>query len=132
MSVIAVSLVITVLCLGSMKNGDGSKSESENGSNETLNIRGFDTEKAFDFSRTDKSDPSFDGTESTEVTNNSKVGQKNQKTADIQVMRHKFLLLLLILSLLIGDTKIRLHFMNNYRLLRFCAYNLDNTSTGGK
>ena len=53
MSVIVVSLVITVLCLVTMKNGDGSKSESENGSNETLNIRGFDTEKALDLSSTE-------------------------------------------------------------------------------
>ena len=110
MSVIAVSLVITVLCLVTMKNGDGTKSLVENGSKRSskgsLNMTGFDTDKALDMPSTDKPDTSLNGTESTTDANNSTAVPRKRQATDIQLVRHKFLLLLLILALLFGKPKI--------------------------
>ena len=110
MSVIAVSLVITVLCLVTMKNGDGTKSEIENGykrnSKGSLNMTGFDTDKALDMPSTDKPDISHNETESIPNANNSTAVLRKIKATDIQLVRHKFLLLLLILALLFGKPKI--------------------------
>ena len=69
-------------------------------------MTGFDTDKALDMPSTDKPDISLNETESIPNGNNSTVVLRKIKATDIQLVRHKFLLLLLILALLFGKPKI--------------------------